>query len=58
MKTAYNKRFSVGFTDKQFNWLEMQRCELVKKTGKWMSRADFVRSLIDFTVVVSEEKKG
>jgi len=45
-KEAYSNRFSVGFTDTQFGWLEAKRIQIITETNKWISRADFFRSLV------------
>jgi hypothetical protein len=42
----FNKRFSVGFNDEQFNWIEESRMTLISETKKWISRADYVRTLL------------
>jgi sugar (pentulose or hexulose) kinase len=42
----FNNRFSVGFSNEQFSWIEEGRLSLINETKKWISRADYVRTLL------------
>ncbi len=57
MKAQYKNRFSIGFTDEQFQWMEDKRISLIQEAGKWISRADFLRSLVNFPVTPEAENE-